>query len=206
MQENTSDNSTNPTQGKQPLQDYYLNGGEKYNQPQTDPARNKKIAVAIVAAVIVVALVIIIAVSVGGNSMNGIEIVEEQLVTDPYYTTIGNYLYPIVVVKVKNTSNTTKKVSFEAATKPFCTPRATEATACGPLTNTPTRSPSGMSTHNNIQTKSPLSYSDSGDFNSNYALYTTKSIVKMENMRRGRFLPTGRTPCNRRGSSCIAIP
>lgn len=38
------------------------------------------------------------------------------------------------------------------ATKPFCTPRATEATACGPLTNTPTRSPSGMSTHNN-QTK-----------------------------------------------------
>ena len=114
MQENTSDNSTNPTQGKQPLQDYYLNGGEKYNQPQTDPARNKKIAVAIVAAVIVVALVIIIAVSVGGNSMNGIEIVEEQLVTDPYYTTIGDYLYPIVVVKVKNTSNTTKKVSFEA--------------------------------------------------------------------------------------------
>ena len=75
MQENTSDNSTNPTQGKQPLQDYYLNGGEKYNQPQTDPARNKKIAVAIVAAVIVVALVIIIAVSVGGNSMGGIEIV-----------------------------------------------------------------------------------------------------------------------------------
>ena len=109
MQENTSDNSTNPTQGKQPLQDYYLNGGEKYNQPQTDPARNKKIAVAIVAAVIVVALVIIIAVSVGGNSMNGIEIVGEQLVTDPYYTTIGDYL-----VKVKNTSNTTKKVSFEA--------------------------------------------------------------------------------------------
>lgn len=113
MQENTSDNSTNPTQGKQPLQDYYLNGGEKYNQPQTDPARNKKIAVAIVAAVIVVALVIIIAVSLG-NSMGGIEIVGEQLVTDPYYTTIGDYLYPIVVVKVKNTSNTTKKVSFEA--------------------------------------------------------------------------------------------
>lgn len=113
MQENTSDNSTNPTQGKQPLQDYYLNGGEKYNQPQTDPARNKKIAVAIVAAVIVVALVIIIAVSLG-NSMGGIEIVGEQLVTDPYYTVIGDNLYPIVVVKVKNTSNTTKKVSFEA--------------------------------------------------------------------------------------------
>ena len=60
----------------------------------------------------VIAIVIIIAVSLG-NSMGGIEIVGEQLVTDPYYTVIGDNLYPIVVVKVKNTSNTTKKVSFE---------------------------------------------------------------------------------------------
>ncbi len=206
MQENSSDNNLSPSQTKN-------------NSPHADDnARKKKIVAGVVVVAVVIAIVIIIAVSLG-NSMGGIEIVGEQLVTDPYYTTIGDYLYPIVVVKVKNTSNTTKKVSFEAnfyadgnllgmppATKPFCTPRATEATACGPLTNTPTRSPSGMFIHNNIQTKSPLSYSDSGDFNSNYALYTTKSIVKTENRRQARFLPTGRTPCNRRGSSCIAIP
>ena len=67
----------------------------------------------IIAAIAVVAVIIIIALSFG-NGMSGIEIVEEHLVTNPYYTIIGNNLYPIVVVKVKNTSNTTKKVSFEA--------------------------------------------------------------------------------------------
>lgn len=67
----------------------------------------------IIAAIAVVAVIIIIALSFG-NGMSGIEIVEEHLVTNPYYAIIGNNLYPIVVVKVKNTSNTTKKVSFEA--------------------------------------------------------------------------------------------
>ncbi|MFR5833266.1 MAG: FxLYD domain-containing protein [Acutalibacteraceae bacterium] len=65
------------------------------------------------AIAIVVAIIIIIATVAGGNSMSGIKIVEEQLITEPYYTMIGNNLYPIVVVKVKNTSNKPKKVSFE---------------------------------------------------------------------------------------------
>lgn len=114
MQENNSYNSSNVTQQKKPLQDYYLNNGDDNNhQTETDLARRKKVIIAIIAIIVVVVIVISIAVSLG-NSMNGIEIVGEQLVTDPYYTTIGDYLYPIVVVKVKNTSNTTKKVSFEA--------------------------------------------------------------------------------------------
>lgn len=45
--------------------------------------------------------------------MHGIDILEEQLITNPY-TIIGDNLYPIVIVKVKNTSNSTKKVSLEA--------------------------------------------------------------------------------------------
>lgn len=114
MQENNSYNSSNVTQQKKPLQDYYLNNGDDNNhQTETDLARRKKVIIAIIAIIVVVVIVISIAVSLG-NSMNGIEIVGEQLVTDPYYTTIGDYLYPIVVVKVKNTLNTTKKVSFEA--------------------------------------------------------------------------------------------
>ena len=87
------------------------NGDDNNHQTETDLARRKKVIIAIIAIIVVVVIVISIAVSLG-NSMNGIEIVGKQLFTDPYYTTIGDYLYPIVVVKVKNTSNTTKKVSF----------------------------------------------------------------------------------------------
>lgn len=113
MQENKSGSNVKATQGKEPLQDHNLNDGNHYNQPETNPLQRKKIITAIVVAMIVVAAIIIIAVSVG-SSMKGIEVLEEQLVTNPYYAMIGNNLYPIVVVKVKNTSNTTKKISFEA--------------------------------------------------------------------------------------------
>ena len=114
MQENNSGNNLSSSQINKPLEDYYLNKNGYNDSPHGDDnARKKKIIAGVVAVAVVIAIVIIIAVSLG-NSMNGIEIVGEQLVTDPYYTTIGDYLYPIVVVKVKNTSNTTKKVSFEA--------------------------------------------------------------------------------------------
>lgn len=114
MQENNSNNSTNATQEKKPLQDYYLNHDDDNNdQTGTDFERRKKVIIAVVTIVIAVFIVITIAVSLG-NSMKGIDILEEQLVTHPYYAMIGDNLYPIVVVKVKNTSNKTKKVSFEA--------------------------------------------------------------------------------------------
>lgn len=115
MQENNLGNNTSPPKKKQPLEDYYQNNGEKFDQPrdERESVRNKRI-IAAIAIVVVVAIIIIVAVVVGGNSMHGIDIIGEQLVTDPYYTVIGDNLYPIVVVKVKNTSNTTKKVSFEA--------------------------------------------------------------------------------------------
>ena len=48
------------------------------------------------------------------TSLNGISVLEEQLVTDVIYTVIGNNLYPILLVKVKNNSSSTKKVSFGA--------------------------------------------------------------------------------------------
>lgn len=68
----------------------------------------------VIIAIIVVALIIIgYLISSFDNSINGITIEEEQLVTTS--TAIkGGYLYPILCVKVKNTSNKTKKVSFEA--------------------------------------------------------------------------------------------
>lgn len=114
MQENNSGNNLSSSQINKPLEDYYLNKNGYNDSPHGDDnARKKKIVTGLVAVAVVIAIIIIIAVSLG-NSMNGIEIVGEQLATDPYYTTIGDYLYPIVVVKVKNTSNTTKKVSFEA--------------------------------------------------------------------------------------------
>lgn len=47
------------------------------------------------------------------DSGNGIEIIEEELVTDARYAVIGYNLYPILVVKVKNISSATKNVSFE---------------------------------------------------------------------------------------------
>lgn len=113
MQENSSDNNLSPSQTKKPLEDYYLNNNGYNNSPHADDNARKKIVAGVVVVAVVIAIVIIIAVSLG-NSMGGIEIVGEQLVTDPYYTVIGDNLYPIVIVKVKNTSNTTKKVSFEA--------------------------------------------------------------------------------------------
>ena len=109
MQENNSGNNLSSSQINKPLEDYYLNKNGYNDSPHADDnARKKKIVAGVVVVAVVIAIVIIIAVSLG-NSMGGIEIVGEQLVTDPYYTVIGDNLYPIVVVKVKNTSNTTKK-------------------------------------------------------------------------------------------------
>lgn len=110
MQEDNSIGNIKPTQATQPLHYDYFNNG---NQRETDPIRRKKFTTAIVGAIVIVVAIIIIAMSVGGSSMGGIEILEEQLVTNPYYAMIGDNLYPIVVVKVKNTSNTTRKVSFD---------------------------------------------------------------------------------------------
>ena len=102
MQENNSGNNLSSSQTNKPLEDYYLNKNGYNDSPHGDDnARKKKIVAGVVAVAVVIAIIIIIAVSLG-NSMNGIEIVGEQLVTDPYYTTIGDYLYPIVVVKVNN--------------------------------------------------------------------------------------------------------
>ena len=85
MQENSSDNNLSPSQTKKPLEDYYLNNNGYNDSPHGDDnARKKKIVAGVVVVAVVIAIVIIIAVSLG-NSMGGIEIVGEQLVTDPYF-------------------------------------------------------------------------------------------------------------------------
>lgn len=78
-----------------------------------DTAKRKRIM--IIAAVCLISVVIMaIAISNCGGGTQGIEVISETLVTTPYYAAINGYLYPILLVKVKNTSNVTKKVSFEA--------------------------------------------------------------------------------------------
>lgn len=107
MQENNTLNS-GPTPNSIPTQNDPTN-----NSPETQEARKKKIIAAVVIIAVVIGIIVLVSILLG-DSTNGIDIVEEQLVTDPRYTIIGNNLYPIVLVKVKNTSNETKKVSFEA--------------------------------------------------------------------------------------------
>ena len=78
-----------------------------------DTAKRKRIM--IIAAVCLISVVIMaIAIPNCGGGTQGIEVISETLVTTPYYAAINGYLYPILLVKVKNTSNATKKVSFEA--------------------------------------------------------------------------------------------
>ena len=78
-----------------------------------DTAKRKRIM--IIAAVCLISVVIMaIAIPNCGGGTQGIEVISETLVTAPYYAAINGYLYPILLVKVKNTSNTTKTVSFEA--------------------------------------------------------------------------------------------
>lgn len=72
------------------------------------------ISVAIIAIIILLVVFIPLVKDNKANGNNGIEIIEEQLVTNPLYAIEGNYLYPIIVIKVKNTSSVNKKVSFEA--------------------------------------------------------------------------------------------
>lgn len=107
MQENNTLNSGS-TPNPIPTQNDPTN-----NSPEMQEARKKKIIAAVVIIAVVVGIIVLVSVLLG-DSTNGIDIVEEQLVTDPLYAIVGNNLYPIVVVKVKNTSNATKKVSFEA--------------------------------------------------------------------------------------------
>ncbi len=47
------------------------------------------------------------------NEPRGIKVVEEQIVTSRYYAEKNNYIYPIVLIEIENTSNTMKKVSVE---------------------------------------------------------------------------------------------
>ena len=78
-----------------------------------DTAKRKRIM--IIAAVCLISVVIMaIAIPNCEGGTQGIEVISETLVTTPYYAAINGYLYPILLVKVKNTSNVTKKVSFEA--------------------------------------------------------------------------------------------
>lgn len=80
-------------------------------------ARKQKIILILTAAVCLIILIYLLtntAMCDTSPSMKGIEVVEEKLVTDAVYTIIGESLYPILLVKVKNNSSSTKKVSFEA--------------------------------------------------------------------------------------------
>ncbi len=69
---------------------------------------------AIVALIVIIYLLSNASMCSTSTSLQGISVVEEELVTDLNYAVIGESLYPILLVKVKNTSSTTKKVSFEA--------------------------------------------------------------------------------------------
>lgn len=97
------------------------NGTENKN-PATPGKRSahavataKRKRIMIIAAVCLISVVIMaIAIPNCGGGTQGIEVISETLVTTPYYAAINGYLYPILLVKVKNTSNVTKKVSFEA--------------------------------------------------------------------------------------------
>ncbi len=92
------------------------------NQPDksannVNAEKNKKVifvVIAIVALIVIIYLLSNASMCSTSTSLNGISVLEEQLVTDVIYTVIGNNLYPILLVKVKNNSSSTKKVSFEA--------------------------------------------------------------------------------------------
>jgi hypothetical protein len=76
--------------------------------------KNIWIGIAIVAVAVILAIIIIPQISGdNSNSSNGISIVQEELITS-YHAIEGNHLFPILAIKVKNTSKKTKKVSFEA--------------------------------------------------------------------------------------------
>lgn len=80
-------------------------------------AKKQKIIFIVTAAVCLIILLYMLtntAMCDTSPSMKGIAVVEEQLVTDYRYAIIGDSLFPILVVKVKNNSASTKKVSFEA--------------------------------------------------------------------------------------------
>ena len=72
------------------------------------------IVTAIVALIVIIYLLSNMSTCSTSTSLKGISVVEEELITDLNYAVIGESLYPILLVKVKNTSSTTKKVSFEA--------------------------------------------------------------------------------------------
>lgn len=74
----------------------------------------KAIWIGIVVVVIVSAILIgVYSSPTAGIALKGIDVVEEAIVTNPYYCAIGDYVYPIVVLKKKNNSLSTKRVSFE---------------------------------------------------------------------------------------------
>lgn len=85
----------------------------------TNPAsfyeqHKKAIYIAIVIVVIIATiLTVVFSLPTVGRALKGIEIVEEAIVTNPYYCAINDYVYPIVILKIKNNSLRTKKVSFE---------------------------------------------------------------------------------------------
>lgn len=107
MQENSTPNNYGATPNPIPTQNNSTD-----NSPDMQAARKKKIITVLVIIAVVVGIIIFVSILLG-DSTNGIDIVEEHLITDIRYAFEDNHLYPILLLKVKNTSNTTKKVSFE---------------------------------------------------------------------------------------------
>ncbi|MCH5152171.1 MAG: hypothetical protein J1F65_05910 [Clostridiales bacterium] len=65
---------------------------------------------------VIIVLVVVIVITIcfsDGSSSDGIKIVEEKLVTTGLQVVKGNYIFPIVSIRVKNTSSVAKNVSFE---------------------------------------------------------------------------------------------
>lgn len=63
--------------------------------------------------IVVVAIVGIVLLLIPNT--NGIDVQQERLITDnTLETVVGNNMFPVLAVTVKNTSSVTKKVSFEA--------------------------------------------------------------------------------------------
>ena len=80
-------------------------------------AKKQKILLIVSAAVMIIILLYTLtntAMCDTSPSVKGITVIEEKLVTDISYAVIGDSLFPILLVKVKNNSSSTKKVSFEA--------------------------------------------------------------------------------------------
>lgn len=96
---------------QEPIQANFQN--TEVSSQQSKVAQNKKKWLIVAGVALAIVLVIVFIPQLTGGGHNGITVEQEEFVTD-IRALNGNYIFPILALKVKNTSLSTKKVSVEA--------------------------------------------------------------------------------------------